>query len=353
MTGLDLLLSYSPNSEAVHQMTLACLLKDQAIARSLGLTGTPKNTSIETNGKLFDITIEMEEGSVSHVELKVNATFGDDQVERQRNFVEISKDEIIYILLGTQQFMTPAQMNLNQWEGAGEHEISFSADGVITLGPKERFYQTSPKRLNLDDLINALSEAAADIDQQAIRELATAYRSCLENIRQTFKSFVTTDVACWNDASWIGFYDFVRASRFTSGSLDSRIGFPHFIFEFHPLLCRRLAGDDFIEYCVHLDACRGEFSFKLSVTGEYDADDVTYVRKRFRDLLEVCAEKHRLPLQWTAKRAGQGMTIATVAVGDLYNADSQAFGWEQCMSAVQSAASAISDAAACFRSSQV
>jgi hypothetical protein len=201
------------------------------------------------------ITVEMEEGSVSHVELKVNATLGDDQVEQQRSFVETSRDEIIYILLGTQQFMTPAQMHLEHWEGAGEQEISFSADGVITLGPKERFYVTSPKRLNLDDLINALSEAAADIDQPEIQELATAYRSCWENIRQTFTSFV------------------------------SRIGVPHFTSESHPLLLRRIAVDDFIEYYVHLDARRGEFRFKMSVIGDDDADDATYVRKRFRDLL--------------------------------------------------------------------
>ena len=74
MNGLDLLLSYSPHSEAVHQMTLACLLKDGAIARSLGLTGTPKDSFIETNGRL-DITVEMENGLLSHVELKINATF--------------------------------------------------------------------------------------------------------------------------------------------------------------------------------------------------------------------------------------------------------------------------------------
>jgi hypothetical protein len=348
MNGLDLLLSYSPHSEAIHQMTLACLLKDVAIARSLGLTGTPKDSFIETNGRLFDITVEMEDGLLSHVELKINATFGDDQVERQRNFVEGSQDEIIYILLGTQQFMTPAQLYLGHWEGSYEQEIMISADGVITLGPKDRLYHTSPKMLNLDDLINALSEAAPGIDQPAVQELAAAYLSCLENIRQTFKSFVSTHVAFWTDASWIGFYDLLRASAFSSGSLNSCIGVPHFTFEFHPLTPRRLAVDDFIEYDVYLDASKNELCFRMSVIGYFDSDDATHVLKRFKNHLKVCAKKRGLPLQWPKKRAAQVMTIATIAVSDLYKDNTQVFGWEECMAVFRSAAAAISDASAAF-----
>lgn len=350
MSGLDLLFSYSPNSEAVHQVALACLLKDRAIARSLGLTGTPKNTFIESNGRLFDITVEMEDGSVSHVELKVNAILGDDQVERQRNFLESNRAEMIYILLGTQQFMSPAQMHLEDWERSGQHEISFSDDGVLIVGAKARLYETSPKRLSLENLISALSKAASDIEQPAIQDLAAAYRLCLENIRKTFTSFFTTPVAFWNEASWIGFYDFARVTRFPSACLDSRFGVLHFTFEHHPLWCRNLAVDDFIEYHASLDAGIGEFHFMMSVIGDYDADDATHVRKQFRKLLQVSAEKHGLTLRWTPQHAGQVMTIATLAVCDLYQKDMQAFGWRQCMAAVQSATSAISDAAAGLRS---
>jgi len=154
----------------------------------------PKDSFIETNGRLFDITVEMEDGLLSHVELKINATFGDDQVERQRNFVEGSQDEIIYILLGTQQFMTPAQLYLGHWEGSYEQEIMISADGVITLGPKDRLYHTSPKMLNLDDLINALSESCnpASISQRFKSLLPRIFRVWRISAKLSRASFLRT-----------------------------------------------------------------------------------------------------------------------------------------------------------------
>ena len=105
MTGLDLLLNYSPFSECMHQRVLACLLKEPAITRRLGLSGTPKSTSIETQGRLFDISVAMEDGREAHVEIKLDASFGPDQMHRQREVIEKTQHEMLYVLLGGAQFI--------------------------------------------------------------------------------------------------------------------------------------------------------------------------------------------------------------------------------------------------------
>src|ERR1019366_8457282 len=96
--------------------------------------------------------------------------------------------------------------------------------------------------------VTMLATASPKITNLAVRELAEAYRRCLEEIQNTFSSWREVTVSQWKNAHWNGFYDYVRASLFPSATISNRFGRPGLVWECRDLGGIQIAVDDFLEY---------------------------------------------------------------------------------------------------------
>lgn len=351
MNGLDLLLGYSPFSELMHQLALACLLKERAITRLLGLSGTPQSTSIETHNRLFDVTVNMEDGSHAHIELKLDAILGEDQLARQRKKIEKLQQEMLYILLGGSQFISSGDDLVATWVGGSTQSIEVAEDGTVTRGPVIPFSSTSPKVCQLPQMIDVLSKASPELDG-AVRELADAYRRCLEDIQKTFEVFERPPITKWTNAHWNSFYDYVRASLFPSASILNRFGTARLSWGYQELHCVRIAVADFFEYGVHLESEGNTVAIKLDVTGTYDADDARAVRKKFTRFVQSAADAIKLRLVLSKPHVGEKMTIATVAEGYLSSDSSDTLDWNHASNILRLTDSVVCDAVKLFRKRQ-
>jgi len=320
MTGLDLLLNNSRFSEHMHQAVLACLLREVAITRAFGLSGTPQSTHLETHRRLFDISVVMEGGGEVHVEIKLDATLYPDQLQRQRENIENSRHEMLYLLLGGAQFVMSGDEIVADWKGGDSQDIEITDDLRVTPGPTIPIYSTAPKALQLRDMITMLEDASPEITNVAVRELADAYRRCLEAIQKTFRSWREINVSQWTNAHWKGFYGYIRTSLFPSSTISNSFGAPQLFWGHRDLEVVRLAVDDFFEYAVHLEAHRKRVYVKLDVLGSSDPERTKYVRKRFARCLQNAAGLAELQLTFAKPRVGQNMTVAILA-GDWFSAN--------------------------------
>jgi hypothetical protein len=284
MNGLDLLLTYSPFSEHMHQLALACLFKEVAVTRAFGLAGTPRLTDIETSGRLFDITVAMEDGAEIDVEIKLDAVLDRHQLQRQRENIENSRHGMLYLLLGGSQFVMSGDDIVATWAGGYETNITITHEGTVTLGPAIPARLSVPKVLQLGEIVTILGRVSSEISSVAVRELADAYRRCLEELQNTFSSWKQTTVSGWTNAHWNGFYNYVRASLFTSATISNRFGPPRLSWGYRDLDIRRIAVDDFLAHGVHLEAEGSTVFIKLDVLEPGDPEYTNSVRadNRFR-----------------------------------------------------------------------
>jgi hypothetical protein len=349
MSGLDLLLNYSPFSELMHQLVLACLLKDVAVTRALGLPGAPQSTDIERQGRLFDITVVMEGGKEVRIELKLDAVLGRDQLQRQRENIEASQQEMLYIVLGGTQFVMSGDDIVATWTGGYTQSLEITDDGSITPGPIILAYSTVSRVLQLREVIASLSSASPEIANSAVRELADAYRRCLEKMRDTFASFRETSIRQWTNAHWNGFYDYVRSSLFPSATISNRFGQPKISWGSRDLDGMQIAVDDFFEYGVHVESEENSVSIKLDVVGTYDEEHTRGVRADFARSLQSAADLAGLELVFTTSRVGKVMTVAQLAGGYLTTKSSNTLDWNYASGILRRIDSAVDDAVKLFR----
>lgn len=329
MNGLDLLLNYSLFSEHMHQLALACLLRDAAVTRALGLLGTPRESQIETHDRLFDISVLMEDAATVHVELKLDSLIRREQLEQQREKIEGSGDQMLYILLGGSQFVMSGDDIVATWTGGSTRTIDVTSDGVV-LGPLVPTYLSTPKVVQLRDLVAALAKARSEISNDAVGELADAYVQCLESIQSTFKEWQRTAISEWKTAHWIGFFDYLRASVAPDVRVLNRFGQPGLSWGYRDLHILRIAADDFLEYGIYLDAKGGKLCVKLHAI--FDADHVEYtqgVRDTLDRELRTAARKMGVELVSSGKHVAGNMTVACVAGSYLAADDSGLLDWNR------------------------
>jgi len=102
LAAIDLLLNWSPTSERMHQVVLTGLLRHTRLLEFLGVNGVPTDLRIETQKRLYDFTVTVQESTVKsevHIELKVDATLGEKQIKRQMAAVA-EGDSLLYVLIG-------------------------------------------------------------------------------------------------------------------------------------------------------------------------------------------------------------------------------------------------------------
>jgi hypothetical protein len=336
--GLELLLYYSPFSEHMHQVVLACLLADVTITRALGLRGTPGETRIETHNRLFDISVLMEDGSTVHIELKVDSTIRQTQLERQRENIERSQDQLLYILLGASQFLMSSEEIAATWTSGGTTTITVTEDGVVP-GAFVPAYVSAPIVIQLSGLISALTDALPGIADSARHELAEAYLRCLESIQSTFDKWKESPVADWTSAQWNGLFHYLSATLFPDGRVLNHFGQPVLSWGYRRLPTVQLAADDLLNYDVYLDADKSNLCVKLYADFDRDYEDHTdhtkHMRADFTRLLLNAAQKLGVELVTGQERIGEKMTVACLGVGYLTTADSGLLDWNRAVTTLQ------------------
>jgi len=343
MTGLDLLFGYSRFSESMHQLALACLLRESDLLKELGIPGVPVETSVETDKRLFDITISMQGGSNVRLELKLNAGLSRDQLNRQKEGA--GDEQMLYVFLGNSQFYTANDQIASSWRRAEEFEIKFAEDETIKVRRASPEGLVDPKIIGLSTMIRALS-ASAQTATPAVRELAEAYRRCLEAIGNAFASFAKISLTNWTNAHWHGFYDSVRANLFPAASIGLSIGFQggRLSWGTRDLMMRRIAVDEFVQYGVHLEIEQSILRVKIDVIEAYEAEWTKTVREGFSSALLAVAERVGFGLLPSRQRLGEEMTIA-VYDGDYRRSDSSNdLDWNHVANTLQKAEELVAEA---------
>jgi hypothetical protein len=290
----------------------------------------------------------MEDGSHAHVELKLDAVLGRDQLERQREKIEKLKQEMLYILLGGSQFIYSGEELAATWAGGCEQSFEVADDGTVTHGQAIPFHSTVPKVVELRQMIDVLSNASPELNG-AVRELVDAYLRCLGNIQKTFEVFERPPISNWTSAHWNSFHDYVRASLFPSASVFTRFGTAVLSWRFQGLHVVRIAVDEFLEYGVHLESEGSTVAIKVDVTGTYDEEDARWVRKTFTRFVKATADTAKLRLAFSKPHVGVGMTIATLEEGYLSSDGSDTLDWTHASTVLRVIDSVVHDAVKLFR----
>jgi hypothetical protein len=221
----------------------------------------------------------------------------------------------------------------------------------MTLGLAIPTHSSVPKVWQLGEMITMLSSASPDIASVAARELADAYRRCLEEIQNTFRSWKQISVSLWTNAHWSSFYDYVRASLFPSATISNRYGRPVLLWGNRDLGATRIAVDDFLEYGgVYLETEENAVSIQLDVLEHDDSEQTKAVRADLIRFLQNAADIAQLQLVFPRPRIGANMTLATLAGGYLTTKGSGTLDWNYASGMLQRLDALVEDAVGRFRS---
>jgi hypothetical protein len=193
MAAIDWLLSWSPNSERMHQVVLAGLFQHTVLLRKLDIEGNPVGLETETQKRLFDFTVPLETGQRVQIELKLDANLGEDQIGRQITSVKSDNDILLYVLLGITQFRWPPSKIEAMLEERGMRQRSKDVRVV-----------------DLCRMLSAVNSLAAETRNPDQRDLAVAYGSLLRRIHESHTAFSGKTLNEWEWADWFGFYDKLR-----------------------------------------------------------------------------------------------------------------------------------------------
>lgn len=295
MAAIDLLLNWSATSERMHQVVLTGLLRHTRLLELLGVSGKPTALRIETQRRLFDFTVEVENGCESrnvHIELKVDAALSEDQIKRQMAALS-EGDLLLYVLIGVTRFAWPPEEMDN-----------------LRTNLKEPLREDAVRVIDLDQIREATSALTADAVDENHRDLAVAYGSLLRKIGSKADAFMGKHLMEWERCGheWFGFYsEMVRRRNLQSAGMglvnNPAGGFAACWWGKQPI--------KFSPNCEAYLQCEEELlCFKVAV---YEGDRAA-VRNRFSTMVLEAAQH----LGFTVKRPGRfGSGIwMTVAVMD-------------------------------------
>lgn len=205
MAAIDLLLKSLQTSERTHQVVLTRLLERTRLLYRLGISGKPTGVAMETDGRLYDLTVFLSTGQTIYGELKVNSSLTEDQIERQLKGLDLSKsppDILVYFLLGTTRF---------SWNQSKLLEV------VNRLVPG--LQAASILVIDTSRMQTCLHEALSEHLENDDRDLAVAYLTALQEIGLLTESYATKDLAEWGYYEWFGLYDAINNRPNQMGTL--------------------------------------------------------------------------------------------------------------------------------------
>lgn len=203
MSAIDLLFAVKPDSERLHQIALASLLRHGPLLSLLGEVPagrTIKGHAWEPLDGTFDLALQLDDGSQIFIELKVDSALNERQrrLQMQELRAEGRKaDRLLYLLLGYTAITTDRP-----------RVDSIAAEVGV---PKERYAVRGAA-----DLIRALESTrvldALDADGRDARDLAVAYRAHLQALDQRTKDFFSRPVEAWQRGDFLGYFAHCRAT---------------------------------------------------------------------------------------------------------------------------------------------
>ncbi len=201
MAAIDLLFDTKLESERLHQIVLGPILTRSRLLEKLGIPGTPSQDDWdwEPERGLFDlaITLSAEDESTRRVwiELKIDSDLDSKQLNRQLDFVEGTRDHILYLLLGT------AAHSGGDWRvhSIEERRKADDAYGLVR---------------SANELDGHLRDLAADFDTNAnardLRDLMITYRAALARLDQRMARFGERPLDEWQHTDFMGFFAELR-----------------------------------------------------------------------------------------------------------------------------------------------
>ena len=201
MSGITLLFDAAIEYERTHQLVLFTLLKKSELGRFL--LGIPQVQEVtwEPERQLFDLHVKGEH-SQCFLEIKMWSLLGDNQLQRQRNFLFERNTAAGYILLGPSWF---------------EHRQEF-------LHSRMNLTEGCVRKLGYEELIDSLRKTLVSPCQQPdVAELVLAYKSALE---EQYRKFL--DPHSWKDTpnQKLFYYSLYRlVQERLHGIITTRIGF--------------------------------------------------------------------------------------------------------------------------------
>ncbi len=203
MGAIDLLFGMKLDSERLHQIALASLLRHGPLLSLLGVMPPerkPQQHVWEPIDGAFDLAVQLDDGSRLLVELKVDSALNQDQMRRQIQELRAegrTADRLLYLLLGFAAITRDPPSIDRMAKEVGVAKERYSVRTAVDLA---RALQ-SPQILE-----------STDAEGRDARDLAVAYRTHVLELDGRTRHFFTHPVAEWRRGDYFGFFAHLRAT---------------------------------------------------------------------------------------------------------------------------------------------
>ena len=293
MAAIDLVFQTGLESERLHQIALASLLRHTTLPDLL-VPGFGHATSIEwePRGGTYDLAMTNATGRAAMLELKVDASLADHQIDKQIESLQPG-EHLAYVLLGHTRITARPWLDRR----LAEH------------GPRGRFAVRDEK--NVRDALARAETTAASITSADARDLLSAYPRHLAALARRNAGFFEHPPDDWIGEHWglaFGYLDHCRCT--IPGMQEAGIAYvPNRKGGFRACYFHGVDVEPGVEAYLQLE--EGRLCFKISVGDEIDR---SATRNRIRRRLHEIAALLGLPIE-KPKRLGSGQTM-TLAVLD-------------------------------------
>jgi len=202
MSAIDVLFDWSPTSERVHQFVLSGLLQKTNLLNNIGVNGKLEKIYNESENRLYDITIELENGNKVNIELKIDSELKNEQIQRQLSKLS-SNDTMIYILLGITRFSWDKTTLNNQVRNVN----NYTGNLII---------------VDLEDMIAHIDNLILKTilpEYKDYRDLLVAYGFLLRRIKGYTCEFQDKELKEWGWYDWFGFYNELNSKFKLNGGI--------------------------------------------------------------------------------------------------------------------------------------
>ncbi|MCX7919964.1 MAG: hypothetical protein N3A72_10255 [bacterium] len=204
MAAIDLLFDWAATSERMHQVVLACLLEKTKLLDKLdiGIKCNDIKLNIETQNRLYDFTIIVDNKKHVHIELKIDAPLEENQIIKQIKNLK-NEEMLLYFLIGTTRLKWDKEKILSICKKQDKENVK---ESIETIGLQE-----------LREAVNSLTTNSIDND---LRDLAAAYGTLLNKIEDYTNAFTDKKLAEWNRYDWIGYFSTLNDKFDLGGDWD-------------------------------------------------------------------------------------------------------------------------------------
>lgn len=203
MSAIDLLFAVKPDSERLHQIALASLLRHGPLLSLLG--EVPAGRTIQAHAwepldGTFDLALQLDDGSQIFVELKVDSALHERQRRLQMQELRAEgrrADRLLYLLLGYTAITTDRPRVDSTATEVGVPRERYAVRGAADL----------IRALESPQVLDALGAEGRDA-----RDLAVAYRAHLQALDGRTRGYFSRPVEAWRRGDYLGYFAHCRAT---------------------------------------------------------------------------------------------------------------------------------------------